>query len=374
MKSLLVAVLLLSALSSRALAQLGTATISGTIRDSSGAVVAGAEVTATSTATGFRRGTVSNDVGEFSLPGLTPGQFDLAVRFQGFKQFSNRDLTLQVDQNAHFDITLEVGQSTEIVEVQSQAPLVESQTSSLGAVVDTQKILALPLNGRNFVELALLVPGANTGAPGAGTGGGFSVSGLRSEQNAFQIDGTSNSDAFENNISFRPSIDALQEFKIQTNNYSAEFGKGAGAQVNVITKSGTRQLHGTLFYFNRDDVFQARRFFDTNRVSFPCDKNDPNVTTRAACAPPFNQNQFGFTLGGPWHLFPKLAGNATRSSSPITRVSVRFAARPGCMKCRLPRNATETFHRTFCLRRRGRMPSAVPCSAAKSSTRSLRGR
>ena len=154
----------------------------------------------------------------------------------------------------------------------------------------------------------MLVPGANSGAPGASTGGGFSVSGARSEQNAFQIDGTSNSDGFQNNISIRPSIDALQEFKIQTNNYSAEFGKGAGAQVNIVTKSGAKDWHGTLYWFNRDDVFQARRFFDTNRRSFPCDKNNPDVTNRAACAPPFNQNQFGFTLGGPLILVPKVDG------------------------------------------------------------------
>ena len=280
-------------------AQLGTATISGTVADKSGALVAGAEITVVNSATGFIRKTMANNVGEFNMPGLTPALYDMNVRFQGFKQHQSRAIQLQVDQNAHFDVVLEVGELAETVEVNSQAPLVESQASSLGAVVDTQKILALPLNGRNFVELALLVPGANTGAPGAGTGGGFAVSGLRSEQNAFQIDGTSNSDGFENNISLRPSVDALQEFKIQTNNYSAEFGKGAGAQVNIITKSGTRDLHGSAYYFIRNDAIQARRFFDTNRISFPCDKNDPNVSTRAACAPPFNQNQFGSTLGGP---------------------------------------------------------------------------
>ncbi|MDX2180382.1 MAG: TonB-dependent receptor [Bryobacteraceae bacterium] len=282
-----------------ALAQLGTATISGTLKDSTGAVLPSAKIVATNAATGFQRTTESNELGDFNLPGLTPGTYDVSVTLQGFKTYQSKGLILQVDQNAALEIQMEVGQVAETVEVTGQTPLLDSQTSSLGAVIDTQKILALPLNGRNFVELALLVPGANSGAPGAGTGGGFSVSGLRSEQNAFQIDGTSNSDGFQNNISVRPSIDALQEFKIQTNNYSAEFGKGAGAQVNVVTKSGTKDVHGTLFYFIRNDAIQARRFFDTNRASFPCDKNDPNVATRAACAPPFNQNQFGFTFGGP---------------------------------------------------------------------------
>ncbi len=284
-------------------AQLGTATISGTVRDTSSAVVVGAAVSVVNAATGFTRDTIANQVGEFNLPGLVPGNYNLTVQFPGFKKYQSTGLVLQVDQNAHFDVVLEVGQVTETVEITGQGPLVESQTASLGAVVDTQKILALPLNGRNFVELALLVPGANSGAPGAGTGGGFSVSGARSEENAFQIDGTSNSDAFENNINIRPSIDGLQEFKIQTNNYSAEFGKGAGAQVNIITKSGTKDFHGSVYEFLRNNAIQARRFFDTNRVSFPCDRSNPDVLNRPACAPPFNQNQFGFTAGGPLPLF-----------------------------------------------------------------------
>ena len=288
------------------LAQLGTATISGSVADSSGAVVIGATVTVVNAATGFRRQTTSNNVGQYNLPGLAPGTYDLAVELRGFKRYERKGLILQVDQNALIQVVLEVGAVTETVAVTGQAPLLESQTASLGAVVDEQKILALPLNGRNFVELALLVPGANTGAPGANNGGGFSVSGVRAEQNAFQIDGTSNSDAFQNRISVTPSIDGLQEFKIQTNNYSAEFGKGAGAQINIITKSGTNDLRGALYYFIRNDAFQARRFFDTN-PAFPCDKNDRSPSPRA-CAPPFNQNQFGFTLGGPLALVRRGSG------------------------------------------------------------------
>ena len=147
-------------------AQLGTATISGTIRDSSGAVLPAADVLVISSTTGFQRATTSNSVGEFSLPGLTPGSYDLTVKRQGFKTYQSKNLILQVDQNAAIDIEMQVGQLTETVEIMAQIQLVDSQTSSLGAVIDTQKILALPLNGRNFVELALLVPGANTGAPG----------------------------------------------------------------------------------------------------------------------------------------------------------------------------------------------------------------
>src|SRR5205085_311750 len=152
---------------------------------------------------------------------------------------------------------------------------------------------------RNFLQLARLVPGVTTGTEGGGAGAdGFSANGMRADQNAFQIDGTSNSDPLRNTITFKPSIDSLQEFKIQTNNYSAEFGKGAGAQVNVVTKSGTKAFHGALWEFNRNNKLQARNFFDRDSKSFACDKSDPSPT-RKACAPQYNQNQFGGNLGGP---------------------------------------------------------------------------
>src|SRR5262245_6129112 len=197
-------------------AQLGTATISGNVSDTSGAVVSGASVTATNTVTGFRRQTISTTLGQYNLPGLAPGPYDLTIESPGFKKSERKGLVLQVDQNAVIDVSMELGQLTETVEVQAQAPLVESQSATLGAVVDNQKIVALPLNGRNFAQLALLVPGVNSGATGAGGAEGFSAAGLRADQNAFQIDGTSNSDSFQNRITVRPNIDAVQEFKIQT--------------------------------------------------------------------------------------------------------------------------------------------------------------
>ena len=290
----------LMAASRPALAQLGTATISGNVTDSTGAVVVDASVTAVNNATGFRRQTTSNDQGQYNLPGLTPGSYNLSVESKGFRRAELNDIALQVDQNVRMDVALVVGQVSEIVEITAQAPLIESQSATLGAVVDTQKILALPLNGRNFLQLALLVPGVSTGAEGGDAGpDSFSASGLRADQNAFQIDGTSNSDPLRNRISVRPSIDSLQEFKIQTNNYSAEFGKGAGAQVNIVTKSGTKDFHGTLWEFLRNDDVQSRNFFDRNARSFPCNPGDTNITTRKACAPQYNQNQFGANAGGP---------------------------------------------------------------------------
>jgi hypothetical protein len=283
-----------------AAAQLGTATISGKVTDATGAVVVGASVTAVNNDTGFRRQTTSNELGQYNLPGLSPGSYSLTVEFTGFRRTELSDIRVQVDQNAPINVTLEVGEVTQTVEITSQAPLLSSQSATLGAVIDTQKILALPLNGRNFVQLALLVPGVTTGTEGGDAGpDGFSANGLRADQNAFQIDGTSNSDPLRNRITVRPSIDSLQEFKIQTNNYSAEFGKGAGAQVNIVTKAGTKEFHGTLWEFLRNDNVQARNFFDLNSRSFPCDRSDPNITTRKACAPQYNQNQFGANLGGP---------------------------------------------------------------------------
>ena len=210
-----------------ALAQLGTATISGNVTDATGSVVVGASIRVVNTDTGFRRETRANDLGQYNVPGLSPGRYEMTVEMSGFKKSERKGLILQVDQNARLDMAMEIGQVTEVVEITGQAPLVESQNATLGAVIDTEKILALPLNGRNFAQLALLVPGVNTGAPGAGGAEGFSASGLRANQNAFQIDGTTNSDSFQNRISVRPNIDAIQEFKIQTNNYSAEFGKAA---------------------------------------------------------------------------------------------------------------------------------------------------
>ncbi len=274
-----------------ATAQSGTATINGTVLDPSGAAIAGAKVVLRSPDTGLARDTVSNQSGLYQIPGLKPGNYGLEAEAPGFRRYAVRTLTVEVDQVARLDITLQVGDLAQEVQVSATAPLLQSENATIGAVIDTKKIVELPLNGRNFVQLALLVPGVNTGQPGASRGGGISIGGARSEQNAFQLDGVSNSDQWDNNLVFRPNIDAIQEFKIQVNNYSAEFGKGAGGQINVVTKSGTNAFHGTVYAFNRNDVVQARNAF----------QRDPNFRNAkgAFVAPPFNQNQFGLVIGGP---------------------------------------------------------------------------
>lgn len=272
-------------------AQSGTATINGSVTDPSGSAVVNAKVTVRSPDTGFTRETATNESGLYQLPGLKPGLYELSAEAQGFRRHAVRPFTIEVDQIARMDLQLQVGDLAQQIEVVAATPLLQSENATLGALIDTKKVVDLPLNGRNFVQLALLVPGVNSGQPGASRGGGISVGGARSEQNAFQLDGVSNSDQWDNNLVFRPNIDAIQEFKIQVNNYSAEFGKGAGGQINVVTKGGANTLHGTVYAFNRNDAVQARNFF----------QRDPNFRNSRGdfVAPPFNQNQFGFTVGGP---------------------------------------------------------------------------
>ncbi len=275
----------------------GTGSITGSVTDSSGAAVPGATVTATNQGNGFKREVTVTGAGEYSLAGLTPGVYTLAATEPQFKTFSVKDLKLEVGQVARVEARLEVGAVTEVIEVTSQTALLQTEQSSVGAVVDQQKIVDFPLNGRNFVQLGLLLPGVNEGdggvANGTGNvpGGGISISGLRPEQNSFLLDGTINTDQYQNILVIRPSVDAIQEFKIQTSSYAAEFGKGAGGQINLVTRSGTNTLHGTLFEFNRNNALQARNFFDRNPAFRTSDGRFK--------APPFNQNQFGLTLGGP---------------------------------------------------------------------------
>ena len=272
--------------------QAGSGTISGSVLDPTGAAVAGATVVAQNEATGFRRESAVTASGEFALIGLQPGEYAVTIEMQGFKKSTTKDLTLQVDQVVRIEVKLEVGSVNEVVEITGQAALLNTEQSSTGSVVDRQKIIDFPLNGRNFVQLALLLPGVNTGDGGnSSTGGGISISGMRPEQNSFLLDGTVNSDQYQNQLVIRPSVDAIEEFKIQTSSYSAEFGKGAGGQINVVTRGGTNQFHGTLFEFNRNNAVQARNLFDRN--------SNFQTTDGRFKAPPYNQNQYGFTLGGP---------------------------------------------------------------------------
>jgi hypothetical protein len=275
--------------------------ITGEVKDSTGAVLPGATVTVVNKATNATRTTSTNEVGLFEFPALPPGQYTVRSELDGFKAAA-RDLELQVQGTVRVTFTLEVGAISEMATVTGVAPLVETTNATVGTVIENRRIVELPLNGRNYLDLVKLIPNVSAEFAGAGQSGTrqggtrsqqqLSISGQRREFNYFTLDGVDNTDVNFNTYIFLPSVDALEEFKVQTGVYSAEFGREA-SQVNVVTKSGTNNLHGTAFEFLRDDKFDARPY---------------SFTAQQAAAPkaPFKWNQYGYTAGGPaWknHLF-----------------------------------------------------------------------
>src|SRR3984893_13403571 len=270
-------------------AQVSTGTIVGVVTDSTGAVIANAEVTLRHTATGEIRQTRTNQHGEFNAPFVRVGGYSLSVAAQGFKTETVSGIALLVDQTVNLRVTLEVGALSEKIEVTSFAPLVDSSTSSLGQVIVNQQILDMPLNGRNPFALGLL-SGNTTPMFGMGSNLPFIAGGGRFSANEVTLDGVDNNTVSNagsigrNGIAVTPSVDAVQEFKVKTSSFSAEFGHAAGAVINATIKSGTNQLHGTIFEFLRNDQLDANNFF-TNAAGQQ--------------RPPFHQNQFGGAAGGP---------------------------------------------------------------------------
>ena len=277
---------------SSVLAQQDGATVVGEVTDPSGSLVAGATVTMTNSATGIDATTATNERGVYSLPGLRPGEYILLVEAAGFSRFVRTGVTLQIAQVVRLDATLQPGAVTELVEVVAAAPLLQSQVSSRGSVIDERKIVDLPLNGRDYNQLALLSPGVLPGTPRLASvnfKGVLNVNGNRAFNNVFLLDGVDNisySNSFrgENVQLVQPSIEALQEFKIQTNAYSAEFGRSSGAVVNATIKSGTNSVRGSVYEFIRDDALDANNFF-SNLLGAP--------------KPVRKRDQFGGAAGGP---------------------------------------------------------------------------
>lgn len=290
-------------------------TILGTVTDPSGAVVASAKVTVRSEGTNFSRETTTDSNGDYVVPDLVPGTYTVTVEVSGFKRAVYTGLILRVEQRLRVDASLAVGQVADTVEVTGQGQLVETDSSSIGQVVDRDRVSRLPLNGRFFLQLALLSPGSNAGAPGnrqAGNqeGNSVAVNGARSSANTYLIDGVDNNAGFNGYFVVSPSIDSIQEFKVQTNAYSAEFGRSAGAQINVVTRTGTNQLHGALFEFLRNDKLDANAWFS----------NAGGISAR----PPFKRNQFGAAVGGPViknKTFFFANFELTRIRQAVTRVS-----------------------------------------------------
>jgi hypothetical protein len=269
-------------------------TITGEVKDSSGAVIPGATVTATNTGTNASREVQTNEAGIFNFPALPPGNYSVKAELQGFTTVTHT-ADLHVEQTLRLDFGLQIGTLAETTEVTGVAPLITTENATVGTVIENRRIVELPLNGRNYLQLVALSPNVSAEFAGPGQAGDrqggtranqqLSISGQRREFNYYTLDGVDNTDVNFNTYIFLPSVDALEEFKVQTGVYSAEFGREA-SQVNVVTKSGTNSLHGTIFEFHRNDAFDSRPY---------------SFTAAQAAAPkaPFKWNQYGYTLGGP---------------------------------------------------------------------------
>jgi hypothetical protein len=273
-----------------------TGTITGTVTDGSGGEVPKARVTAINIATNAARDAITNDDGDFTIALLPPGHYRVAVEKGGFRRAVLADVGLDVEQTARIDFTLQVGRPTDEVTVNDTPPIIQTDTSALGQVIDGRLVHELPLNDRNFLAFALLAPGSQLPAEGSQNstqGGAVSVNGAREQSNNFLLEGVDNNDPYINQYVALPSIDAIQEFKVQSSDYAAEFGRSGGAQINVILKSGSNQFHGGLFEFLRNRNLDAKNYFD-----------QPNCTPASmpgTCGPipPFDRDQFGGTFGGP---------------------------------------------------------------------------
>src|SRR3954468_2793248 len=293
-RRVLVTLMLIAACSSRMVnAQAVSGTIVGTVTDSSGSVIPTAKVTIVNEGTGLTRTLQADANGEFTAPSLPTGHYTVIAELTGFKTLTLSNIELGVDQRARIDLKLEVGAMTETVSVEATSPLLQTSSSELGTTVKAEQIEALPLNGRNFVNLTRTLPGVLRGIPGANIDGAgslawrasasFSANGQRPRDNNYMLDGVDNNETWLQTVVIFPSVDALDEFKLQTSTYSAEYGRSLGGVVNLQIKSGTNKLHGSGFEFHRDDAFDANNFFN-------------NRAGRAK--PDFTQNQFGGTLGG----------------------------------------------------------------------------
>lgn len=273
-----------------------TGSIVGTVVDPREGRVASVKILVRNQNTGSERTTETNGLGEYTVQLLRPGLYSVTVEKAGFRKAERQDVELHVDQTARIDFVLELGQVVEEIEVRGAAPLIEADTSSLGQVVGRRKVSELPLNERNFLSFTLLVPGAQLPAEGsenARQGGAISVNGAREKSNNFLLDGVDNNDPTLNQYSVLPAVEAIEEFKVQSSNSSAEFGRSGGAQINMVLKSGTNDLHGSLFEFVRNRHLDAKNFFDR-----------PDCETGVASGtcgeiPRFDRNQFGGSLGGP---------------------------------------------------------------------------
>jgi outer membrane receptor protein involved in Fe transport len=273
-----------------------TGSIRGTVEDPQHAVIVNATVRARYLATNAVRETRTDALGSFVLPLLQPGEYTVTVASPGFREVVRSGIRVEIDSVVSLDFTLPVGRVDERVEVSGAPPLIQSQNGTVGEVIDGARIADLPLNERNFLSLGLLVAGSEPGTDGSQNtvlGSAISIDGVREQSNYFLLDGVDNNDAFLNQWSVLPSVEAIQEFKVQSSNSSAEFGRSAGGQINVAFKSGGDHFHGSGFEFLRNRNMDAKNYFDLPSCGA--------TSTTGACGsiPPFDRDQFGGSIGGP---------------------------------------------------------------------------
>src|SRR5438552_2250605 len=276
--------------------QVAGGAISGTVTDSSGRVIGNVQITINNLATGVTRDVTTNDGGFYSAPNLLPGTYQAKFSAKGFKTEARSGIALTVGATEVLDLTMKVGTAVETIQVTGEAPAVQLATSDISAVVNATTVRELPLNGRSWTDLATLQPGvdaihtqpdfaAGTDRGNRGFGQQLTISGARPQQNNYRLDGVSLNDyangAPGSVLGGNLGVDAIQEFSVLTSNYSAEYGKTSGGVVNAITRSGTNQIHGSVYEFLRNSKLDTRNFFDVGGV------------------PPFKRNQFGGAVGGP---------------------------------------------------------------------------
>src|SRR6202161_3805762 len=275
------------ALPPKAVGQKDSGGIAGVVRDSAGAVIPGAKVSVKDIDRGTEVVVTTSSQGEYVASPLKIGNYSVTAEKEGFKRTVVGQIVVNIQEHPEVDIALQVGSIHEVLTITSEGPQLQTETSELGDVVNGQEATTLPLNGRNFAQLAQLSAGVAPAEPGSRINAsyGFSAGGARSEQNNFLLDGVDNNSNLadllnETAFVIQPSVDAIQEFKVQTSAYSAEFGRGNGAILNAVIKSGTNAFHGDVYEFFRNDALDGRNAFDSSRQ-------------------PYHQNQFGATLGGP---------------------------------------------------------------------------
>ena len=296
--------------------------ILGRVADPSGAVLARVKVTATNEATGVSRGAETNDSGDYSFPEIPVGVYTLSFELSGFKKDLRHGVTLELNQIITLNMTMQLGQTQEIIDVTSEAPLVDTTSTQLGAVVDDRTVSELPLNSRDTYQFLQLQPGvvstvgsSNSIVYGSDSPGAVSVNGGRGRSNNFSVNGGDANDLFVNLPTVQPTPDSIQEFRVITNTFDAEYGRNSGSVINVVTKSGGNAFHGNLYEFFRNKVLNA----DAYCFSAPCAK------------PQFNQNQFGGTFGGPikkdrTFFFASYEGRRIRQGIPSPNVTVPYAS------------------------------------------------